>query len=122
MLDEVAHQHGDVLPALAQRRHVEADHVEAIEEILAEPARGHELIEIGVGGSDDADVEVFGGAGGGEDLAGFQEAEELGLRVEAERADLVEEERAAGGNPQLPIEIVGEIGAVERQEDALAPR
>ena len=39
-LHEMARQHGHVLAAFAQRRHAQRDHVEAIEQILAEAAGG----------------------------------------------------------------------------------
>ena len=41
LLQEDVRQVDDVVLALAQRRHVEADDVQAMEEVLAEPALGH---------------------------------------------------------------------------------
>ena len=35
-LDEVVHQDRNVLPALAQRRQVDRDHVEPVEQVVAE--------------------------------------------------------------------------------------
>src|SRR5271165_4369130 len=50
--------HGDVFLAITQRRNKEGNDVEAIEEVLAERATGNFLLEILVGGGDDADVDV----------------------------------------------------------------
>ncbi len=42
-------QQRDVVLALAQRRQAQVDHVEAIEEVLAEGAVAHRLLQVGVG-------------------------------------------------------------------------
>ena len=44
MREEVVDERRDVLDALAQRRHVQLDDVEAVEEVLAERALGHHLL------------------------------------------------------------------------------
>ena len=87
---------GDLLAPLAQRRHVDADHAETIEQVLAELAVGHALFEIGVGGGDDADVDALGPrVADRQDLALLEEPQQLRLHVERQVADLVEEQRAA---------------------------
>ena len=53
---EVLHQLRDVLAARAQRRHVDRHHVEPVEQVLAEPARGDLVLERLVGRGDDAHV------------------------------------------------------------------
>ena len=86
----------DLLAPLAQRRDVQPDDVEAVEEVLAEAAVGDQRVEVGVGGGDDADVDAMGpGLAERMDLARLEEAQQLGLHVEADVADLVEEQRAA---------------------------
>ena len=75
---------------------MQPDDVEPVEQILAEAAVLDRLFEVGVGGGDDADVDgERRGVAERADFAGLEEAEELGLQVEAELADLVEEQRAA---------------------------
>ena len=94
MLDE----RRNLLAALAQRRQLQPDDVEAVEEVLAEAALGDELFEVGVGRGDDADVDLDGlRLAERVDFVGLEEAQQLRLDVEADLGDLVEEERAAGG-------------------------
>ena len=91
-------QRRDLLAPFAQRRHRQAHDVQAVEEVLAEPPLVDHLLEVGVGRGDDADVDVDRPRLAERvDLARLEEAQQLGLHVERDLADLVEEERAAGG-------------------------
>ena len=56
LVDEVLHQHRNVLDAFAQRRNDDGDDVQAVVEIVFEPALVHELAEVAVGRRDYADV------------------------------------------------------------------
>ena len=107
--DEVVDEAGDLVAPLAQRRDREADDVEAVEEVFAEPAVADGVLEVGVGGGDDADVDGEGaGLAERRDFTRLEEAEQLGLEVEAELADFVEEEGAvAGGADQAELIAVG---------------
>ena len=101
----VIDQRRDLLPPLAQRRHPQADDVEAVEEVLAEAPFGDERLEVGVGGGDDADVDLDRlRLAEPVDLVRLEEAEELGLQVGADFGDLVEEEGAAGGGADDAVE------------------
>jgi hypothetical protein len=60
LLQEFLDQQRNVFLAVAQRRHEERDHVEAVEEVFAEVAAGDLLFEVLVGGGDDAHVDVDG--------------------------------------------------------------
>ena len=86
----------DVRAPLPQRRHGNDDDAQAIEEILAELALRHALLQVDIGCRDDADVHAgrprFPDR---QDLSLFEEAEELRLHVDRQVADLVEEDRAA---------------------------
>ena len=99
LLQVVLEQRRNLLAPLAQRRQVERQDLEAVEQVLAEAAvAATSCVEVGVGGGDDADVDLDGAAArraGG--LLLLDEAQQLGLEVEADVADLVEEERAAVG-------------------------
>ncbi len=71
------------------------DHVEAVEEVLAEGAGGHRGLEVAVGGGDDARVRAARlGVADAHVLVLLQQAQELALRLAREVAHLVEEERA----------------------------
>src|SRR4029079_12998931 len=111
-----------------------------MEEVFAEAAAADGLVEVGVGGGDDAYVD---GAGGvvteRRDFAGFEEAEEFGLELEAHLGDLVEEQGAAlGGADDAEVvavragegaatmaeelafeQFAGDGGAIERDEGFL---
>ena len=45
-LQEMARERGHVLAALAQGRQAQADHVQAVEQVLAEAAELHALLEV----------------------------------------------------------------------------
>jgi hypothetical protein len=94
--EEVLGEERDVGGAFAERRHVDVEHVEPPVEVLAEAAVGDSLLEVAVGGGDEADVEAarLGGAEAAH-LAFLEGAEQLGLERGGQLGDLVEEERAA---------------------------
>ena len=79
-------------------RRLDAHHVDAVIEVLAELAFGHQLGQVLVGGEDEAraqgDELVRAQAA---ELHLLQNAQQLDLGEEAEVADFVEEERAVGG-------------------------
>ena len=94
--EEELGERADVLDAFAERRDVDADDVEAVEQVLAEGAGFDGAFGLAVGGGDDADVGAQGlvAADAGE-LAFLEDAEELGLDEHGHFADFVEEEGAA---------------------------
>ena len=85
--------------ALAQRRHAHLDDREPVVEVLAEAARVHLRREIAVGGGDDAHVDLrcVRWPPTRRISRSCERAQELGLQLERELADLVEEQRAAVG-------------------------
>ncbi len=99
LLEEVLDQQRNVFAALAQRRQIEGDYIQAVEKVLAEFPFLHHLPEVNVGGGNDAHVDLdFLHAAQVHKLAVLQNAQDLGLRVHAHGADFVEEKRAAIGN------------------------
>jgi hypothetical protein len=58
VFEEAVDEQRDVFAAAAQRRQVDGDDVEAIEEVVAELALANGLAQIDVGGGDDADVDL----------------------------------------------------------------
>ena len=74
------------------------ERVDAVVEVLAEPAVADELVERPVGGRDQAEVHLDRLlAAEALEAPVFEHAQQLGLRDEREVADLVEEQRAAIG-------------------------
>src|SRR5690242_13318636 len=61
--EEVARKSGNVLLAIAQRRNKKGNDVQTVKEVLAESAASDFLLEIFVGGGDDARVHGDGLAG-----------------------------------------------------------
>ena len=87
------------------------DDVEPVEEILAEPALLHHLPQIDVGRGDDADVDLDRlHAAEPHELALLNDAQQLGLRLERDVADFVEEDRAAVGEVEQPLLRVDRAG------------
>jgi hypothetical protein len=92
----------DFLAALAERRQFERDDAQAVEEVLAEAAVLDHLRQVRVGGGDDADADASRlRVAQRVDPAGLEEAEQLGLDLEREVADFVEEDGAARGGAGL---------------------
>src|SRR5579872_2946645 len=96
--EEVVHQQGYVDFALAQRRQHDVDDVQAVEQIFAKRALLDHGFQVGVRCRDhphvDFDRLVRPHA---RDLAVFQHAQQLDLRVHRHFADFVEKQRAAVG-------------------------
>ena len=100
--EEMPHQVRDVFGALAQRRHRDREHVQAIEQVFAEAAAFDVVDQVAVGGRDDPHVDLDGLAPADRlDLALLDGAQQLDLRRHRQFADLVEEQRAAGGFDEL---------------------
>src|SRR6185295_7097653 len=113
----------DVLGALAQRRQLDRDDVDSIEEIFAEAAVLHRLLEIDVGGGDQAELGLDRLAAADPlDVALLDRAQQLGLQVAPQSANLVEEQRAVGGELELPELLpvrAGERAALVAEQRAL---
>ena len=76
--------------------------MDPVVEVLAEAAFPDRPLEVDVGGDDEAELGPDRlGAADALDLALLDRAQQLGLQVEPQVADLVEEQRAAGGHLEL---------------------
>ena len=83
---------------VAQRRHVDVEDVEAVEEVGAQVALGDGVAGVAIGGGEDADIDILLGARAkAAKLAFLEDAQQLGLGADGHFADLVEQQRAAGG-------------------------
>src|SRR5215471_12544645 len=93
--DEIPHQERQVLTPLAQRWQRYRKDVEPVIEIFPKVAGGYMLDQIAVGCRNDTHIHA-GGLHRSQALefAVLQYAQELGLQVEGEFADLVQEDRA----------------------------
>ena len=141
-LQEILGEQPDVLGALAERRDVHADDIQAVEQIVAEGALGHLFFQVAVRCADDSHigVEGFVSAHTGE-FPFLQNTQEFALHLERHFADFVEEESsfvalleaadALGGGAgeraflvteKLALkEVFGDGGAVDGEESFVAP-
>jgi hypothetical protein len=141
--EEVLEEQRDVVAAVAQRRQRDLEHVDPVEQVLAEPPGRDHGGEVAVRGRDDADVDLAGlGVADAGERALLEHAQHLDLERGRHVADLVEEERAVVGDleqaglvgdrageraapvaEQLGVEqVVVERRAVRDDELAIAPR
>ena len=120
---EVLRERFDLLAPIAKRRQFDRDHTQPVVEVLAEFPFCDQLLQIRIRRGDDTHVHGEGGRLAERvDLAGFEEAQQLGLQVETELADLVEEQRPVLCGPdQARIVAIcpGERAALEAEEMAL---
>src|SRR5262249_18390077 len=108
---EVGDEKRDVLPALAERRHRDLDHADAVEEVAAEPPEPDLLLEIAVRRRDEADVDLAPAVGADAlHHAVLQHAQQLRLERERGLADLVEEQRASVGELELAFALGDRAG------------
>ena len=114
------------LRALAERRELQGDDVEAVVEVLAEVALRDALLEVAVRGGDDAHVDLERlVAADALERPLLQEAQQLHLRGQGDLAHLVEEERAAVGLLEAalaPGDRAGERALLVAEELALQER
>ncbi len=83
--------------ALAQGRHAQRQHVQPVQQVLAELSGPSQLIEIGVAGHQHADIHLTQTAATDPSIgAVLQEAQQRRLRLAAQRIDLIQEQGAAG--------------------------
>src|SRR5580704_108749 len=98
MGDEMVGQPRDVLATLAERRDVNRQHVQSIEEIGAQATIRDVALEVAIRGRDEANVDANRArCADAFDLLFLQRAQELHLTLERQLADLIEEQRRAVG-------------------------
>ena len=99
-----------------QRRDLDLDHVQTVEEVLAEGLQLDQLLDVGVGGREDADVDLDRlGPSEAHEFLLLHDPQELGLGLEADGGDLVEEDGPLVG--RLEQALLQGHGAGERALD-----
>ena len=102
LAQEVVRELEDVLPALAQRRQVDGEALDPVEEVQTETSAVDLGLEIPVGRGDEADVRLARQVGTHALVLAFlKNAKQLHLQARRELADLVEEERPGLGLPRV---------------------
>ena len=108
---EVRDERCDVAGALAQRRDHHRDHIDPEEEVLAESSLAHLAREIAIARGEDPHIHLDRlPAAHALDLPRLDRAQQLGLRLRRELADLVEQERAGVRELEPPDPPVGRAG------------
>jgi hypothetical protein len=108
--EEVVDEGGDVSRPLAQRRHVERDEVQPVEQVLPELAARHERGQVTVGGGHDAHVDAARHARAERLVAAvLEDPQHLDLAARLQLPDLVEEDRAARGNLEPPLAVAAGV-------------
>ena len=109
--EEVAGQGRDVFAAVRQARDVDADDVQAVEQVFAELARLHQGFEVLVGGGDDAHVDLDRCVPADTvELAVGQHTQQAGLRIGRHVTDFIQKQGAAVGLLKAPAAQVGCAG------------
>ena len=103
-LDVIVHEEIDVGAPFVQRRHFQVQHVQPVEQVLAELARRHGLHEVAVCGRDDTDVGAAAVRGSSHRLylAGLEEPQQERLHAKAHFAHFIKENSAAVSLAQEP--------------------
>ncbi|MNQ76419.1 hypothetical protein D3C85_912620 [compost metagenome] len=103
----------DVLPPLAQGRHHQVEHVEAVIEVFAKAALPHHALQVAVSSAEHPHVHLhLAVATDAAEAAIAEKTQQLGLQVGRHLAHLVEEHRAAIGQLQQ-ARLAAALGAGE---------
>jgi hypothetical protein len=103
LLEEMFGEGDHVFGARTQRRHIEANRRQAEIQVLPERAGADPRLEVLVRRDDDPRGRSLAAIGAdGTHLSRVEESEELGLQLQAERVDLVEEDRPGARRPNEP--------------------
>ena len=110
-LEELPAQGQNILAALTQGRQVDVDGVDAVEEVFAEAPLGHHAEQVAVRRRDQPDVDLARRvAAHADDLPALDGRQQLRLQVRREVADLVQEERSAVRDLELPGAVGPRVG------------
>src|ERR1700686_1247398 len=109
----------DVGGAFAQRLQFDRYHVETIEQILAEVALFHPLLQIAMGGCDDPHIDLLRLAADRRHNALLESAQDFGLHRKIHVADLIEKKGSAVGFAErtLALEDGSGEGALDVTEE-----
>ena len=98
VLREIPHEHGNVLPSLAERRQVQGKHVQPVIEVATETLLLDQRRQIAIRGGDQADIYVDGArAPEPFEFLFLQHAEQLRLEFQRNFPHLVQKDRSAMG-------------------------
>src|ERR1017187_5154174 len=99
LLSEVMREYGDIFRVVTEGRYRDRENLQPVIEIAAEELITHHLLQIPIGGREQADINQDG-AGASEpfELLFLESAQQFGLKLQWNIAHLVEKESAAMGH------------------------
>ena len=101
--EEVVAEQGKIALSLPERRQLNRDHMNPVEEILAKLPRPDHLFERLVGGANQSEIDLAHGAPAEPlHLMVFKHTKQLGLQWGRQSGNLIEKQRAAIGQLNLP--------------------
>ena len=117
-IEELRGERDDVFGSLPQRRQVDVEHLQAVEQVLAEVAALHGGAQVAIGRGNDPHVRLHrSGAAEPGELPLLQHAQQLDLRRRRHLAHLVEQQHAAGRH----LDLAGLALVRAREGAALVP-
>ncbi len=112
----VGRDSGNIVRALPQRRHMDLDRVDAVEQVLPEPGGRAQFGGREVGGADHPCVDLDGPIRPhARDRLALERPQQLGLHGQAQVADLIQKQRPPGSDLEPPCPVLARI-----REGALA--
>ncbi len=94
--DEEVYEGGDIVAAFAECGEVDGDNIKSVEEVFAKAAGGDFVLEVNIGGGDNADVDADGTSiADAFEFVFLENAKEFDLKLVADAVDFVEEDGAA---------------------------
>src|SRR5579875_3115323 len=103
--EKVLGKRNNVGQTFAQWRDRQRHHGKPIKQVFTKAAIANSRCQIAIRGSDNPHIDRFGLATQWDNLAGFQNAKQLGLQGQAHIADFIEQKRAVVGLPESTLAV-----------------
>ena len=95
VFDKTLHEQRNVFAAFAHRRQVDRNNIQPVIKIFTEGAVLYHLLEIGAGGGNDSDVDLYGAVSAHAlKLAFLQDAQQFHLKSDRHVPDFIQENRS----------------------------
>src|SRR5262249_12432248 len=108
LLDKVCGEHRNVLGTIAQRRQLDSDDIQSIEQVFLEATFVNHPDQVFVGRRNHANVYALGVLGAERlNLAFLEHAQQFRLETDVHRSDLIQKDGAAIGQGELAASRAG---------------
>src|SRR5208337_1318101 len=110
-LDEVSDESRDRLAPFTKRRNEDRGGAHAVVKVVAKLTRPYHRAQVAIGSRNQAEVNLVAMRRADRlNLVRFDGAQQLGLELERQFADLVQEERAAIGRSEVALRLLARVG------------